>query len=556
MLLPPIIVRELQVALRRREFVKERWYAGLAAGGTSGAMMLLGLAGHRGWGQSLHLWLCFQALLFGVIRPVRACLGLFSDERRGRTLELLYLSGVTPVQLFFGKLIGGGLVAVCGLVAIFPFLALPFLSGGVSFSLFVATISLLPVMLLFGVAVAVFASALCTDEGAAGVMALLIFGVILLATPIPYLLGKTLTGVPPFSARWLCASPGYAGLLVLTRFGQGTEADFWATLGLTIVWTALCLGAAAVVLARTGWDRVIYDQATQRGFRSTLVFGTNYVRRELTARLLQGHPFQWLAQRDRRSLVLGWFCLGAVCLAWLLGWAAWGGQWPSTLNSMITATILAILIDGLQLHMAARAVGKSRQDGTLELLLTSPLSPAEILEDQLAAMRAQFRPLRRALSAVFLLLMCAGFWARAWTPEAATSYFLIWVVFLLWANRRHRQSALTAFWVALNTGRPGYAVFRTHGNPWAWFWIFFNLRNIGSWGRSAARFPSGSDLELVVVIGIVMIVLIVSAFTRFDPKSFDKRVIQEMRGIAQQPIPGRDDPRFKKWKNVREPFPA
>src|SRR5512133_2428272 len=187
-LVPPVVIRELRVALGKREFVKQRWYAGLAAGGTSGLFMFLGLVGQRDWGQSLHFWLSFQAVIFGVLRPVQACLGLFSDERRGRTLDLLYLSGITPLQLFFGKLIGGLVVASAGLLAIVPFLALPFLSGGVSLSLFLSTIGFLPVMLLFGVSVAVLASVLCTDESTAGVVALLLFAVILVAVPAPFFL--------------------------------------------------------------------------------------------------------------------------------------------------------------------------------------------------------------------------------------------------------------------------------------------------------------------------------------------------------------------------------
>jgi ABC-type Na+ efflux pump permease subunit len=50
----------------------------------------------------------------------------------------------------------------------------------------------------------------------------------------------------------------------------------------------------------------------------------------------------------------------------------------------------------------------ARREGSLELLLTTPLRPDEIVEGQAAALRAQFRPVRLALLGLFALMMLGG----------------------------------------------------------------------------------------------------------------------------------------------------
>src|SRR3954454_21169576 len=195
MLLPPLIERELRVALRKRRPARARLVAAGVGAAICGIFLLIGLfQGRNTWSLSMHHYLFLAIIYFAVIRPAQACIGLFSEERRNQTLELLYLTGMTSGELFVGKLLGGLLVASAELLALVPFLALPFLGGGISMQLFLATLVFVPLMLLFAVSVTVLASAIARDDGAAFLLTLAIGAFICLATPIPYALGNTLTG--------------------------------------------------------------------------------------------------------------------------------------------------------------------------------------------------------------------------------------------------------------------------------------------------------------------------------------------------------------------------
>ncbi|MGA3182301.1 MAG: ABC transporter permease [Verrucomicrobiota bacterium] len=161
------------------------------------------------WGNALFQALFYGGLYLAVIPPARISVGLFCEERRNQTLELLYLTGMGPGELFAGKLVGGVLIASGDLLALIPFMAVPFLSGGLSLDLFWASIACFPVLLLFTVAVGVLASVLSRDDGVALAVAVLLAGAVCLALPLPYNLGREVAGAPPFSSDWLCLSPAY-----------------------------------------------------------------------------------------------------------------------------------------------------------------------------------------------------------------------------------------------------------------------------------------------------------------------------------------------------------
>jgi ABC-type Na+ efflux pump permease subunit len=561
MILPPTVERELRVALRKRNPMSQRLRAAAAGLGISGFFMLFGLLGAMPrWGRSLHLYLFLGGLYFAVVRPAQACIGLFSEERRNETLELLYLTGMTSVELFTGKLLGGFLIASCELLALVPFLALPFLAGGVSMDLFLATAVCLPLLLCFTIAVTVLASVVCKDDGTTFVFTIALAGFLSLATPLPFGLGKALTGAPPFSEGWLWLSPAYAGLLVGTGFSAGRPAAFWPSAAFTALWAVLCLSLAAVFLART-WRREP-DTARLTGFWPSHFFllrEDEARRAALRLRILDTNAFQWLAQRERRSVLSAWAGIAIVCLVWLAGWWAWPRYWPSTVNFFITAMLLIITVNTLRLHAMARRIGEDRRDGMLELLLTTPLSPAEIVSGQLAAVRSQFRPVRWTLFGLCLLMAWGGWLTRHWNVTGLVSYGLVWSLFLVWSVSPREDSALLTMWVALNTGRPTFAVVRAQGRAsgWSWLWILFNLKQaLSGWGRSAFHFPSGSTAELVIVAPIVSFILLAALLGKATRSSIRSQIIGHMRLLAQQPVPDPDDPRLKKWKDIRGPMPG
>ena len=556
---PAVVERELRVALRKRRPMRSRLEAAGTGAAISAVFLLYSLlGGGRRAGQSLHQYLFLAGVYFAVIVPVKGCIGLLSEERRNQTLELLSLTGMRPQELFIQKLLGGLLVASSDLLALMPFLALPFLAGGVSFELFLTTLVCLPLLLFLSVAIALLASVVWVDEGAAFVSVIVMASLLSLSTPLPYALGKTLTGLAPFSPNWLGLSPGYAALLVGTNFAYGKPHEFWIAAGCTVLWSLLCFFLAGTILKRY-WAKAQEDMPPKwRSFRELLTRGSDRWRAALRSQVLDRNAFQWLAQRQQRPVVLAWLSISVIVMLWLFGWCAWPRAWPSTFNFFVTAMLLLMVEEMFELQAAARRIGEDRRDGNLELLLTTDLTPTEIVEGQFEALDKQFHAVRLTLFGLYVLMAFAGFCIRSWNVRALILYVCIWTLFLIWCLRRTSQRTTLALWVALNTGRPTFAVFRSQGlfGGWQWFWVVYNLQRATSWlSRKGAQFPTGSTGEFVTVVVILVVVFVVYVAKRQDPSILRTRLIDSMRSIAQEPVPDPQDERFKKWKDVRQPFP-
>ncbi|MDB6020981.1 MAG: hypothetical protein JWQ04_838 [Pedosphaera sp.] len=559
---PPVIERELRVALRKHGALKSRLWVAVCGAAVAFLFLLFNWVFGAGFsGKGLHEIYFYLGLYLAIVPAARISVGLFCEERQNQTLELLYLTGMGSAELFLGKLFGGILIASSDLLALAPLLAVPFLNGGVSLDLFLATIACFPVLLLFTVAIGVLASVLCRDDGAAFAGAVILGAVACLAVTLPYYLGQTVTGAAPFPMKWLCLSPAFGPYLVWTDFSGNKPEMFWMTAGATLVLTFIILWVAAMILNRTWRQRVVGEKSS--GWLSVWqawVHGSADWRESLRSRLLPENPFQWLAQQDRRPVFLAWSLIGVVCVAWLLSWWAWPAAWPSPMRFFITAFLLLAGVDTIMNYAAARRIGIDRRDGVLELLLTTPLSPAEIVDGQLAALRAQFQPVRWTLFGLCALMMAGGWLTRKWIAPALVSYAVFWCFFFGWCLVQKKGSAAMAMWIALNTGRPAFAVFkfRQKGGWWNnWWWIYWLYNARYFWGSlgHASTFPSGSLGEMVFVCFLGVVLFIVAAARWQSPPEMKARLISEMRLIAREPVPEANDPRFKKW-NVRERIPT
>src|SRR5262249_36781740 len=124
-------------------------------------------------------------------------------------------------------------------------LALPFLMGGISFPVFLATIFCLPNLLLFSLTVSLLASVLTEDDGAAMVLA---YGLMTAICCVPWALSLLSGSGPGF--RWAILSRGVGGWLVVRQFAGISVGSFWLNAGITLGWSAVCLALAAFRLAR------------------------------------------------------------------------------------------------------------------------------------------------------------------------------------------------------------------------------------------------------------------------------------------------------------------
>jgi ABC-type transport system involved in multi-copper enzyme maturation permease subunit len=591
----PLIERELRVALRKQRPVQGRLMVAAVAVAASMLLLLLAaISGDRGVGQTMERFLCVAGLCFVLQVPILTA-GVLAEERRNQTLGLLFLSGLGAGEVFASKFLSSALIAFTNLLAIFPMLALPFLIGGISYDLFIAIICALPALMLFVLSVSLLASALARDETTALVLAGVLGALLCLLPPAIYLAQCHLSSTGNSSLWWLRLSPAYGPYLIWRGLGSGfhagESAECWQNLALTLMWSALALGGAALTLKRV-WREQENEAGTGawRKWWREFAHGGRESRRRLGRAWLDENPFVWLYGRDWNPAMLCWLVAGGIVLAWLSCWAVWRAEWISVMNFMITAALLNSVLALLTRHAAAQAVGQGRRDGDYELLLTTPLTPAEIVHGTLESLRWRFRAVGNFILTLNALLMLWGLTSRQWTRGALFVYLSLWLFLLTWSWSLGRRWArvLPVMWASLNCGRPAYAVWRSlYVGPsgasrwWYWVWIY-NLYTFHIFRQGFGQFPTGTVFELVLASSCLVFWLgwlVASGVakrgahpiyewdgrakvwnagrsynSRGNERVCERRLISEFREIVREPLPERNDPRFKKW-NAYERFP-
>src|SRR5206468_8976864 len=152
-----------------------------------------------------------------------------------------FISGMSASEVFVSKTISAAAIVFSDLLAFVPLLALPFLMGGVSFELFLATALCLPNLLLFALAACLFGSALSDDEGTAVVLTVGLAFAIAAVPPGLYLAHNVFSSTNQ-PVRWLLlCSPAYGPWLVFKGFSGGLSVAFWRNYFVTFSWSVLCL---------------------------------------------------------------------------------------------------------------------------------------------------------------------------------------------------------------------------------------------------------------------------------------------------------------------------
>ena len=552
MTLAPIIARELASALRSKDVLKTRMRYALVGSGLALFFLLLGA--RQLYGQSLHTLLLSVGLWIAVVQTPALTADLFSSERRNQTLPLLMLAGLRPGQLFVYKVLGGGMIAFSNLLAMVPFLAIPFLSGGLSLSLFLSTVGCLPNLLLLALSVTIFASVCCGEEGETLAVATAIGGLLIGVTPALYLASHYVTNASLVPPGWLLLSPAYGPFMIFRKFTVGSPVDFWRNSAVTLGWSCLLLIVAVWILDHT-WQNA---ECPKTGAASRLQFrawlhGTSHWRRNLGRRWLDKNPFAWLALHDRMTERLGWGLIGGMTLGTLIGLYFWPPGWSSMVRFFLGAILLNATLETWVFYTAGKCLGDERRNGTLELLLTTPLEVPHIIEGQLKALQTRFQPIFWTLLGLNSVLMISGLCLRPWNRESVCVYLLLWLPLLVWSFKRRFRFARLGMWASLNCGRPAYAAWKCSGlNSFVWLWMLFNVRGFGTASRT---FPSGSQGEFTFVMVAYCSLLAIVLSGRSSGNSAEKRLLADFRSIAQEPVPSPSDPRFKKWK-VQDRFPS
>jgi ABC-type transport system involved in multi-copper enzyme maturation permease subunit len=457
----PIVRRELGVASRRRSTYWVRTLAALAVLAIGTWVFLMDQSSKAPKDLSVELFcvLTGSAVLYSLTGGVRLTSDCLSEEKREGTLGLLFLTDLKGYDVVLGKLAATSVNALYSLLAMVPMLAIPLLMGGITpgewgrMALVAANTLFLSLALGIGIS-AVSRSAL--KAMVATLVLLLLLTVLMPAGgAILEAMGKTRTVKPGF----LYPSVGFGYYLAFagTYATPNAAAEFWYSM-LTVHglgWLFLVL--ASIAAPRTWQDRppgskiVLWRELWQQWSLGNLAQRIAFRRR-----LLSKNAFFWLAARVRLKPAFVWAFLGVICCGWLWGLVKFHREWLSTFTCMTTAIFLNLVLRAWVAVEASRQMAAERKAGTLELLLSTPLTVREILRGQLQALQRQFLgPVVAVLAAesVFMGVTLS----EAQGPDDRAQALAIWIAIMLMLVADLGALYWVGMWQGLRARNPGRA---------------------------------------------------------------------------------------------------
>jgi hypothetical protein len=438
------------------------------------------------WGQSQGAATPGRLLLdifgwSGFIGGVLAGLVLTSDcisqERREGTLELLFLTDLRGYDVAFGKFAARGILPFYCLLGIFPALAISVVVGGVAagevWRLWLVLIN----TLFFSLSVAILTSTLCQQQRAAQAGALF---AILISVPGVPLLGAALTAWTRDSLwqslGFLFSPAGNFGLAPDTRY-QTASGWFWGSLLTTHLMAWMSLFSAGALLP---WMASAKSSASSRreGVRwKFLRHGPGARRQNVQKELLSQNPIAWLASRGHWKQHFAW-CLPALALwVWLDFRPDPVGTRPGQMSFIVLAAIQGMFKIWLGAE-ASHAFALGRRNGTLEMLLSTPLQTRDVAVGIMSALRRQFLG---PLLAFFVLdlAMISRFMIEhnrtgAFLAGAGAAILLFDAYSLCWVGLWRGLVARDSAWAILST------LGRILVLPWIWFAIGASIFSQGT----------------------------------------------------------------------------
>ena len=447
----PLVSCELRVAVRQRS----TYYVRLLAGAAAIAISFWGLLIWADWKSpaSLGHSLLEALAMTGFIGVVLAGLVLTSDcisrERREGTLGLLFLTDLRGIDVAFGKLAAKAILPFYALLAMFPALGICLLVGGVMAGEVGRLVLALLNALFFSLSATLLTSTFCRKQRAAQASAFLM---ILVCVPGVPLLGRALsawTTNPVWRQSALLFSPAGSYFMAFDQDYQGAPVVFWGSALSTHLFAWLCLALSAFVLPRSFLEKSNDETSRPRWARSRLRIGPPSLQREE----LERNPMSWLADRDRPRRRWVWCFPALALLLWM------GFELDPLGDSKAQAGFIALAAIHVVFKIwlcadGSHAFATGRRDGTLELLLLTPLGAREIATGTLSGFRRRY--LAPLLALFFLDLALAAWLALVGSGPSAIlvgvagamllvdSYCLCWVGMLRGLVARDSGQAIVA----------------------------------------------------------------------------------------------------------------
>lgn len=338
-------------------------------------------------GTSMFYALAWLAWLYCLLAGARLTSDCISVERREGTLGLLFLTDLRGFDIVLGKLAATSMHSVYGLLAILPVLALPMLMGGIALGQLLQVAAVLAVTLFFSLAAGMFVSCWFENSRRALGGTLLVLVLItggpwlLLALKLANFRGRQ----PDFSLA--TPSPLMAQALAATESGGGKPDHLlWPS----VIWVAgfafLFLTLACLALPNVWRElpRLLPSRAKfGRPGGGAPVRSIAYAPHR--TRLLNLNPFHWLTCRKPNRLRLEAGVLVVLTLLWLWATSEWRlGNDPGWF--ILTSIALHVVFKVRVSLAAASHLAEERRTGSMELLLSTPLTVGRIVGGQIRSL--------------------------------------------------------------------------------------------------------------------------------------------------------------------------
>lgn len=379
-------------------------------------------------GASSFTWIAYlQIGLICVLAPVFMA-GAIAQESDPRTWDILLASPLSTVQIVLGNLFGRLFFVLALLSASLPLFAMTQFFGGVpGRSILVSYLIAGCAALLVGtVAVSLSVSRLVGKRAVFTFYVAVVSYIAVTAALDKWLrqagLGQGINGkgvtlmtsLNPFLALHALLNPSSypraeAGSMTgLRAFMLESPVTAWCVLsgGLSVV----LLGLSGVTVRLGGLSQFASGRASVPWYRRIMGLGGKDAEYR-PPRAVSSNPIAWRESTARNAtfarILARWsFCaIGGAFGLLLVGLFHFGKLTAPTFQLALLSTVWTevAVITLVGINMAATAISREREDGTLDLLLTTPITPSMYLSGKLRGLVAYLAPLLAVPVATLLI---------------------------------------------------------------------------------------------------------------------------------------------------------